>query len=361
MHIPSSLQIFKNKKVFLTGHTGFKGAWLLKMLHILGAEVTGYALAPSDDGLYAQFHGDQYCATSIIDDIRNQERLQAEILQVQPDFIFHLAAQALVRTGYEDPVGTYATNVMGTVHVLEALRKLPGRCTAIMITTDKVYENPEDGIPFVETDKLGGYDPYSASKACDEILIDSFRNSYFPNNSYDAHLKSIASVRAGNVIGGGDDAANRIIPDIVRAIHNNEPVELRNPQAVRPWQLVIEPLYAYLLLASKMFKSPTTYNEAFNIGPEASDMLTVKSVATQFIQSFGKGSIVENINPDNVHEAQMLLLNNQKIKDAIGFKSALAATTAIQWTAEWYADQTISAESKCDSQIQKYFQLQSSL
>lgn len=356
MNIPAALQIFRNKKVFLTGHTGFKGSWLLQILHYLGAEVKGYSLAPTHDRtLYYQINGDALCHNSIIGDIRDLEKLQAEVLEFQPDFVFHLAAQALVRDSYVDPVGTYETNVMGTIHVLEAIRHLPNRCTAVMITTDKVYENPENGIPFVETDKLGGHDPYSSSKACDEILIDSYRNSFFSNINYADHQKSIASVRAGNVIGGGDYAANRIIPDIVRAIENDTAVSIRNPNAIRPWQHVLEPLYAYLCLAANMYHQPTAFNTAYNIGPCEDDMLSVIKVTESFIQSFGKGSFKIVPDPMAVHEAQLLLLNNHKIKRDIGVTPKLSAIDAIEWTADWYADHSASPAAKCLQQIEQYF------
>lgn len=351
------LSVFQNKKVLVTGHTGFKGAWMIQVLHHLGAQLTGYALAPRPGDLYTHIQGDRLC-NSIIADINDTGRLEKVIMETQPDFIFHLAAQSLVKEGYADPVYTYTTNVMGTVHLLNTLRKLDQRCVAVMITTDKVYENPETGVPFKEDDKLGGYDPYSSSKACDEILIHSFRRSYFSQEEYDRHLKSISSARAGNVIGGGDRAADRIIPDIVRAIEENQPVRLRNPKAVRPWQHVLEPVYAYLCLAQKMHEEPLSYNQAYNIGPEAGDMLQVAEVTEQFIQAFGKGTYEITGNQHHQHEAGLLLLDNTKIKNEVGFTPVLNAGQAISWTADWYTDGQTPAARKCLKQIEKYLNLQ---
>ncbi|RQO31562.1 CDP-glucose 4,6-dehydratase [Taibaiella sp. KBW10] len=350
-------QIFKGKRVFLTGHTGFKGAWLLLMLQHFGAIVKGYALAPEQDNdLYHQINGDELCYTSVIDDIRNANTLQGELIRFEPDFVFHLAAQALVRKSYEIPVDTFATNVMGTINVLEAIRHLDKACVGIMVTTDKVYENNESGVPFKESDKLGGYDPYSASKAACELAISSYINSYFNTASYDSHQKSIVAMRAGNVIGGGDFSSDRIIPDIVRAIQQDVPVQLRNPKAVRPWQHVIEPLYAYLQMAACLQAQPTAYAKAYNIGPEAADVLEVQTVTELFIKAFGKGTYTI---PEQVlaqpHEAHLLLLDNSLIKKDIGFSPKLNALQAIQWTADWYADKTRPATEKCIQQIDQYF------
>jgi len=352
-------QVFNGKKVFLTGHTGFKGAWMLQLLHHLGAIVKGYSLAPEQDqDLYNQINGEALCYASVIDDIRNAQVLQGEIIRFEPDFVFHFAAQALVRKSYEIPVDTFSTNVMGTVHILEAMRHLETPCTGIIITTDKVYENNEKGLPFLEQDKLGGYDPYSASKAASEIAISSYINSFFNPADYTVHQKSIVSMRAGNVIGGGDYSTDRIIPDIVRAIQQDVPVQLRNPQSVRPWQHVIEPLYAYLQMAAHLQEHPTQYATAYNIGPEAADVLDVKTVTEQFIQAFGRGQYETPAqNGTAVHEAKLLLLDNTRIKEDIGFRPKLNAQQAIEWTAEWYADKERTAAEKCCAQLEAYMAL----
>lgn len=344
---------FFRKRVFLTGHTGFKGSWMLQILHEMGAEIMGYSLAPEHaEDLYNQIGGDSLCH-SIIADLSEQEKLTKAILDFQPDFVFHLAAQALVRRSYRLPVATFAANVMGTAHVLEAIRLLEKPCVGVMITTDKVYENPETGAAFNEEDKLGGYDPYSASKAAAEIVIESYRRSFFNPADFAKHQKAIASVRAGNVIGGGDFSEDRLIPDIVRALQNDEPVILRNPQSVRPWQHVFEPVFAYLLLAEKMLEDGVKYSTAFNIGPERTDERTVAQVTNIFYEAYGKASAFE-LRPDGaLHEAGLLMLDNSKIKKELGWKPKLNAEQAIQWSANWYADPR-DAKSKCAEQIAAY-------
>lgn len=351
---------FNNKKVFVTGHTGFKGAWLIQLLNKLGAQVCGYSLPATEQSLYKLIDGDQLCQ-SIIEDIRHRETLTNAIINFQPDYIFHLAAQALVRQGYEDPVGTYETNVMGTLNVLEALRVYDKPCIAVMITTDKVYENPENGIPFKEDDPLGGYDPYSSSKACDEILIHSYRRSYFSEKDFPYHQKKIISVRAGNVIGGGDYAADRIIPDIVRATDAGKPVFLRFPKAVRPWQHVLEPLGAYVHLAALLNRNKQL-SHAYNIGPDSDDVLSVEEVTELFIEYYGKGAYEIDSNDNRKrHEASLLMLDTQRLKKETNFSPKLNAREAIRWTAEWYANKEISALDKCTRQIEQYIDLQPAL
>lgn len=348
--------VFKGKRVFLTGHTGFKGAWMLQILNWLGADVKGYALAPEKDkDLYNQVNGDDLCYTSVIGNLTDLKKLHGEMVRFEPHFVFHLAAQSLVRRSYEQPADTFMVNTQGTAHVLDALRDVEGSCVGLMITTDKVYQNPERGVPFSEDDKLGGYDPYSASKAAAEIVIESYQRSFFNDNNYDKHKKSVASVRAGNVIGGGDFADDRIIPDIVRSIETLEPVGLRNPASVRPWQHVLEPIGAYLMLAAKMYEAPQQYNAAFNFGPNEDDMLTVEDLTKIFIDRFGKGSYKAAEQAGAPHEAKLLLLNSAKAKEQIGWQPQLDAATAIRWTADWYADKEHTAHEKCMMQIEQYF------
>lgn len=348
---------FANKRVFLTGHTGFKGAWLLQILQGLGAEVKGYALAPEKDkDLYNQIDGDKLCYSSVIADVSDLKTLKGEMVRFEPQFVFHLAAQSLVRRSYDMPVESFMVNTMGTAHVLEAMRSLPDACVGLMITTDKVYENPERGEPFCEDDKLGGYDPYSASKAAAEIVVSSYRRSFFHPEKYDQHKKSIAAVRAGNVIGGGDYSDDRIIPDIVRGIEGLNQVSLRNPQSIRPWQHVLEPLSGYLLLAAKMAEDPKRFSSAFNFGPEKDDMLSVEALTKIFFNAYGRDANYQIQQSDkNPHEANLLLLDSSKAHDEISWKPKLNAQQAIEWSAEWYADKTRSAKEKCDEQIEKYF------
>lgn len=347
---------YSGKKVFLTGHTGFKGAWMLQILNWLGANVKGYSLAPEkSQDLYNQIDGDKLCYSSVIADVCDKQKLQVELGRFEPDFVFHFAAQPLVRRGYEMPSYTFMVNAQGTAHMLDAMRTLPGKTVGVMITTDKVYDNPERGLPFSEDDKLGGYDPYSASKASAEIVIDSFRRSFFNPSRYSEHNKSIAAARAGNVIGGGDYSDDRIVCDIVRAISFGETVGLRNPASVRPWQHVLEPLSAYLMLGAAMAEDPVKYATAYNFGPNPDDMLTVEDLTKVFIQHYGAGDYQDMSDSKAVHEAKLLLLNSEKAKAELGWESKLDARTAIQWTAEWYADKHHTAHEKCMKQIVAYF------
>lgn len=347
---------YSGKKIFLTGHTGFKGAWMLRVLHDLGAEVMGYSLAPEHpQDLYNQIGGNRLCH-SIIADLSEREKLARAISDFQPDFIFHLAAQALVRRSYRQPIETFAANVMGTAHVLEAMRALEKPCVGVMITTDKVYENPERGEAFTEDDKLGGYDPYSASKAAAEIVIESYRRSFFNPKQFHEHQKAIASVRAGNVIGGGDFSEDRLIPDIVRALEKGEPVVLRNPQSVRPWQHVLEPVFAYLLLGQKMAEDGVRFSTSYNIGPERADERTVAQVTNAFYEAFGKKASFAVKPEAALHEAGLLMLDNGKIKRELGWSPKLNAEEAIRWTAEWYANGR-DAREKCGEQISAYTRL----
>lgn len=347
---------YRGKKIFLTGHTGFKGTWLLQILSRMGAIVKGFALAPEHPGdLFHLIEGDSLCHSSVLHDIRDAERLRREILHFEPDYIFHLAAQPLVLKGYAEPLYTFEVNTQGTANVLDALRYLEKDCVAVMITTDKVYENKNDGRAFVETDKLGGHDPYSASKAACEIIISSFRSSFFPEGKAGAWRKPLAAVRAGNVIGGGDFSDHRIIPDIVKALRDERPIILRNPGSTRPWQHVLEPLGAYLLLGARMSEMPDTYSTAYNIGPEEGDILTVEELTLLAIGMAGKGEYEVKRNPNQPHEATALALNIDKIKKELGWSPVYDSRTAIEKTIGWYLD-AAHADVKCQSQINEYFQ-----
>jgi CDP-glucose 4,6-dehydratase len=328
--------LYKNKKIFLTGHTGFKGSWMLAWLHQLGAIVKGYSLAPENQyDLYNSINGDSLC-DSVIEDIRDKSKLESEILAFQPDFIFHLAAQPLVRFSYEIPSETFEINAVGTAHVLDAVRKLERPCYVILITTDKVYENLEWHYPYRENDRLGGYDPYSASKACAELVISSYRNSFFNTKNYDVHKKALASARAGNVIGGGDWAKDRIIPDIVRALQKNEIITVRNPKSVRPWQHVLEPISGYLQLGLKLLENPVKYSDAWNFGPFAEDNLLVEDLVKKALETWGKGEYVTPDLLNQPHEAGLLKLDINKSINELSWKPKWNAQTAIQKTLNWY-------------------------
>jgi CDP-glucose 4,6-dehydratase len=348
------VKYYSGKKVFLTGHTGFKGSWMLNWLHYIGAEVKGYALDPiTEDDLYNVSEGDKKC-NSIIADIRNKEKLQKEILDFQPDFIFHLAAQPLVRYSYESPLETYEVNVLGTAYLLDTVRFLKKQCCVVLITTDKVYENKEWDYPYREVDRLGGYDPYSSSKACAELLINSYRNSFFSPVNFAEHKKSIASARAGNVIGGGDYSKDRLIPDIVKAFINNEPVLIRNPNSVRPWQHVLEPIAGYLLLGVRMCECPEEFNSSWNFGPNMEDNVTVKNLSEISLKIWGSGEILMPTLIDQPHEATFLRLDISKTVNQIGWKPKMNSTEAIEMTLAFYKAYHQNKTCLVEDQIIKY-------
>jgi CDP-glucose 4,6-dehydratase len=347
---------FKDKKVILTGHTGFKGSWMLQVLAKMGAKICGYSLAPENaTDLFNQIDGDSLCVQNLYEDVRDAKRMQQAIISFEPDFIFHLAAQPLVIDSYTNPLYTFEVNAQGTANLLDAMKQLNKKCICVCITTDKVYENPENGIPFIESDKLGGHDPYSASKAAAEIIINSYRQSFFEPAKFATHQKSVASVRAGNVIGGGDFAQHRIIPDIVKSIEANKTLILRNPNATRPWQHVIEPIGAYLLLASKMWDAPEQFSAAYNFGPETNDVLTVQALVEKAIAVFGKGNFEIQQDPNQKHEAQNLMLNIDKAKKDLQWEPKYNALQSIEKTIEWYKDAR-NGDVKCLEHINQYFE-----
>jgi CDP-glucose 4,6-dehydratase len=329
---------YRGKKVFVTGHTGFKGSWLIAWLHQLGAEVKGYALEPeSKDDLFYRINGNALCH-SVIADVRDKETLASAIVSFEPDFIFHLAAQPLVRLSYQQPIETFDINVMGTVHLLDALRALQKPCTVVVITTDKVYDNKEWFHPYRESDSLGGYDPYSASKACTELVVSSYRNSFFSTGQLQRHQKAVASARAGNVIGAGDFSKDRIIPDIVKALQKEETVLVRNPSAVRPWQHVLEPLSGYLLLGGLLQSNARQFSGAWNFGPYNDDSLTVEQIVKTVLEIWGKGSYSINSNADQLHEAGLLRLDISKSLNVLQWKPKLDAKKSLALTVEGYRE-----------------------
>ena len=331
-------QTYQGKKVFLTGHTGFKGAWMLKTLSLLGAEVKGFALAPqTPNDLYHLIDGDAICE-SVIADLRDKKRLEEEIHSFQPDFVFHLAAQPLVRLSYEIPSETFMVNAIGTAHVLDAVRLLDKKCDLVLITTDKVYHNNEWLYPYRENDRLGGYDPYSASKACTELVIDSYRSSFFNTKSYPTHKKAIAVARAGNVIGGGDWSQDRLIPDIAKAFAIEKPVVIRNPLSVRPWQHVLEPVIGYLLLGVHLAVEPLQFSQAYNFGPHLSDALPVEEMLKLAIASWGKGEYVVEQVEGQPHEAGLLKLDISKAINELNWHPKMNAQQAVSMTMDWYAE-----------------------
>ena len=335
---------YKGKRVFLTGHTGFKGAWMLEWLCGLGAFVKGYALAAEGNENLFDIVALHNNFEHVVGDIRNKSLLEVEVINFKPDIIFHLAAQPLVRKAYKIPAETFEVNVMGTVNILDAVTKLPNKCTVIVVTTDKVYENKEQDYCYVEEDRLGGYDPYSASKAAAEIVIRSYRQSFFNVKNYYSHKKCVVSARAGNVIGGGDFSTDRIVPDIVRALQNNRPIEVRNPNSVRPWQHVLEPLHGYLKLAMLAYNNHEVVADAYNFGPLANDHLTVKVLVEKAIATWGSGNWLDTSNGLEVHEARLLMLNIKKATKDLNWKPLLNSNEAIGWTMEWYKNIEIRHE-----------------
>ena len=328
---------WRGKRVFLTGHTGFKGGWLALWLAKLGAEVRGYALEPATDPNLFTVARVGSALDDIRGDIRNAAALEPALRSFAPEVVFHLAAQPLVRASYDDPIGTYETNVIGTARVLDAIRRTPSVRAIVCVTTDKCYENKEWIWGYRESDPLGGYDPYSSSKACAEIVSAAYRQSYFPTAKLAEHKVALATARAGNVIGGGDWSLDRLIPDLVRGFLAGEPVRIRRPQAIRPWQHVLEPLAGYIALAEHLLSDNAAhYAAAYNFGPYDEDAKPVGWIVEKMTGFWGDGASWV-LDPDpGVHEAGYLKLDASKAHADLGWKPRLRLETALQWLVEWY-------------------------
>lgn len=347
---------YEGKRVLVTGHTGFKGSWLSIWLHNLGAEVIGVSLDPATerDNFVLSGIGSRIAA-DVRADVRDAARMQSIFQTYRPEIVFHLAAQPLVRLSYECPVETYETNLMGTINVLEAIRRTESVRVGVMITTDKCYENKEQIWGYREDEPMGGYDPYSSSKGAAEIAISSWRRSFFSPSDYARHGKSIASVRAGNVIGGGDWAQDRIIPDCIRSLEAARPIDIRSPKAVRPWQHVLEPLSGYLLLASKMWVDPASYCEGWNFGPRSESIATVWEMAEAIISRYGCGSLNDLSIPGALHEAHLLLLDISKARFRLGWEPRLNFQETIALTVDWYTRyQQEDVYALCLEEIRRY-------
>lgn len=351
-------KFYNGKRVLITGHTGFKGSWLSIWLHELGAEVVGLGLEPFSDrdnfmlsGIGGKIKAD------IRADIRDGQKMKEIFRKYQPEIVFHLAAQPLVRLSYEIPVETYETNLMGTINVMEAIRATDSVKVDVMITTDKCYENKEQIWGYRENEPMGGYDPYSSSKGAAEIATASWRRSFFNPADYGKkHHVTLASVRAGNVIGGGDWALDRIIPDCIKGLEAGKPIEIRSPKAIRPWQHVLEPLSGYMLLAQKMWNEPTMYCEGWNFGPRAESITTVWEVARQVIESYGSGELKDISNSNALHEAKLLMLDISKAKFRLGWEPRMNISQCVELTVDWYRNyrSVKNIYKLCLEEIQKY-------
>lgn len=330
-----NFNFWQGKRVFLTGHTGFKGSWLSIWLKSLGAEVTGYSLKPNTKlNLFEEAKLDK-SMISIIGNILDLENLQKSIKNANPDIVIHMAAQALVQNSYKNPVETFSTNVMGTVNLLEAVRNSNGIKVVIIITSDKCYENKEWNWGYRENEPLGGYDPYSSSKACAEIITAAYRTSYFNENQYNNHGLALATARAGNVIGGGDWAENRLIPDILKAFEKEEQVRIRKPKAIRPWQHVLEPLRGYLILAEHLFHSGTNYAEAWNFGPDEKDVKSVLWITENMAKMWDKKIKWKIDEEEDYHEANFLKLDSSKARVKLNWKPILEVKDSLQLVIDW--------------------------
>lgn len=351
--------IYKNRKVLITGHTGFKGSWLVIWLKELGADVIGYSLVPPSEPNNFEATRLHDKITHIHGDIRDLDRLIETFKKYQPEFVFHLAAQSLVRLSYDEPKMTFDTNVGGTVNVFEAVRKTPSIKVLVNITSDKCYENKEWIWGYRENDPMGGHDPYSASKGCAELVFGAYLKSFFFQNATQNRPVGAASARAGNVIGGGDWGMDRLVPDCIRALSRHQPIGIRNPYAVRPWQHVLEPLGGYLLLGAALWQDPQKNSGPWNFGPDDSSHLTVSEMADRMIQYWGDGSWEDLSNPKALHESNLLKLNCDKAHAYLNWHSALTIDECLQMTADWYIEFYTGAQTKdmyqfCVAQIRKY-------
>jgi len=347
---------WNGRRVFLTGHTGFKGSWLSLWLNALGAKVTGYALAPpTEPSLYEQARVERVVRSTCAD-IRDLPTLRAAIAECRPDVIIHMAAQTVVRRGYDDPVETYSSNVMGTVNLLEALRQLGLRCVVVNVTSDKCYDNREWVWGYRENDALGGHDPYSNSKACAELVTSAFRSSYFSPDTFDRHGVAIASARAGNVIGGGDWTANQLIPDLMRSFLAGRPCLIRSPLATRPWQFVLEPLRGYLLLAEQLSKEPKRFASGWNFGPSDEDAKPVSWIADELVHLWGKQASWVCDRAHHPHEAYLLKLDASRAGRDLRWYPALPLSSSLEWIATWYRafERREDLGTLCEAQIEDY-------
>lgn len=347
---------WEGKRVLVTGHTGFKGSWLTVWLRKMGAEVIGYSLQPPTDPSMYVLARVAEGVVSIEGDVRDTRHLAGAVREHAPEIVFHMAAQALVKTAYADPERTFTTNVIGTLGVLEAVRSAPTVRVVVAITSDKCYENAEWVWAYRENDLLGGLDPYSSSKACAELLIAAYRNSYFPPDRIAQHGVRLASTRAGNVVGGGDWAENRLIPDIMKAIMSHKPVSIRQPAATRPWQFVLEPLRGYLDLAERLWEDGVAFTGAWNFGPDVDQIRPVQWLVEYLTDRWGGDATWDLDDSEHAHEAQLLMLDCTKAKNLLNWKPVLDLPTVLDWIVEWYKAYESGADVRVvtEGQIERY-------
>jgi len=349
-------EFWRGRRVFLTGHTGFKGSWLSLWLTDMGAQLTGMALAPQTTPNMFRAARADLNMTSVIGDVRDANLVFETMRAAQPEIVIHMAAQPLVRYSYAHPLETYATNVMGTVHVLDAVRRIPGVRAVVIVTSDKCYENKEEARPYREHDAMGGHDPYSSSKGCAELVTAAYRNAYFASAAYGIHGTAIASARAGSVIGGGDWAMDRLIADVMRAIDAGQAVRVRSPTAVRPWQHVLEPLGGYLTLAQALCEHGAAYAEGWNFGPEASDAKPVRWIVEALTAMWGpqaRWTLDEDVHP---HEAQLLMLDSAKAQARLGWRPVWTLEQTLSHIVAWHKAHRAGADMRqhCLTEIAAY-------
>ncbi len=345
-----NFDIYKDKKILVTGHTGFKGAWLSIWLHEIGAKVIGFSLEQYDNDYIFESSDLKNLIVDERGDICNIDRLKKIFAEHKPDIVFHLAAQSLVRRSYKSPLETINVNVMGTANILECIRESTSVKAGIMVTTDKCYKNKESRSGYMETDELGGYDLYSISKVCDELIIESYRNLFFSS-------KLIASARAGNVIGGGDFAEDRIVPDCIRALKKNKSIQIRNPYSVRPWQHVLDVVNGYLLLGKRLLEGDKNFSQAWNFAPNLESVVTVKDIVNLVIEQWGTGRWVESKSKEGMVETKILTLNANKAKKLLGWNPKLDIKEAVKKTVEWYKkSQNSNSYELCAKQIREHME-----
>ncbi len=327
---------WKGRNVFLTGHTGFKGSWLSLWLDALGAKVTGYSLDPPTKPNLFEQAGVAFTMHSICGDIRDFPRLKTALAECGPEVVIHMAAQSVVRRGYDDPIETYSSNVMGTVHLFEVLRQLKQSCVVVNVTSDKCYENREWLWGYREDEPMGGHDPYSNSKGCAELVTSAFRDSFFSPTSLEHHGVALASARAGNAVGGGDWTSDQLIPDLMRAFLAGRSCLIRNPSAIRPWQFVLEPVRGYLMLAERLAQDPCKFASGWNFGPVDADVKPVSWIAEKLVRSWGNQASWSQDQASHPHEAHILKLDTSKAKACLNWRPVLPLSEALDWIVDWY-------------------------